>query len=87
MYQLLVQLKNKNISFFFIVLLIGRDKIFVRVNSQVVLVLVYQNRFLKVVTNEKGGAVGDVLSPNHYMLVGEVVLDVFFVILMGCHLV
>ncbi len=25
-------------------------------------------------------------SPYHYMLVGEVVLDVFFVILMGCHL-
>ncbi len=30
---------------------------------------------LKVVTNEKGEAVGE--SPNHYMLVGEVVLDVF----------
>jgi hypothetical protein len=26
-------------------------------------------------------------SPNHYMIVGKVVLDVFFVILMGCHLV
>ncbi len=25
-------------------------------------------------------------SPNHYMLVGEVVLDVFFVILMDCHI-
>jgi hypothetical protein len=37
------------------------------------------------VTNEKGEAVGEVVTIT-YMLVGEVVLDVFFVILMGYHL-
>ncbi len=36
---------------------------------------VYIAELLKVVTNEKGQAVGEVV--NHYMLVGEVVLDIF----------
>jgi hypothetical protein len=40
---------------------------------------------LKVVTNEKGEAVGEVVTIICWW--GEVVLDVFFVILMGYHLV